>query len=595
MSNKKTITSEKLRESYLEFFEKRGHTRIGSSSLIPVNDASVLFTTAGMQPLVPYLLGEKHPAGKRLCNVQKCVRLGDIDSVGDDTHCTFFEMLGHWSLGDYFKETAIQNTFDFFTTVLEIKKEELAVTVFKGDKDAPFDQEAFDKWIQLGIKKDRIFKLEKEHNWWGAGESGPCGPDTEIFLVKDVKVNKKEDSPAYDTGKYVELGNNVFMEYFKDNKGNYTKLKQKNVDTGIGLERILCTLTGSVSVYETDLFKDAILFIKKNIKKKNLEQKQEQKAVRIIADHIRTATFIMGDEMGVVPSNVDRGYVVRRLIRRAIRYAKLLELEQNKLIDISSIFIKKYQKIYPELQKNEKFIKKELKKEIEKFEKTLANGLKEMEKVLKYAQNSVLNGKTAFRLYDTYGFPLEMTIEIAKEKGFDVDIKGYKEAEKKHHEKSKQGAKQKFKGGIANNTEKTANLHTATHLLLAALKNVLGEHVNQRGSNITEERLRFDFNFERAMTKEEITAVENFVNDAIRRDLKVECKEMDIKEAEKIGATGIFKSKYGDAVKVYKIGDVSLEICGGPHAKKTSDLGTFKIKKEQSSSAGVRRIRAILE
>lgn len=592
------LTSNELRDKYLKFFEKKGHKIIESASLIPVNDPSVLFTTAGMHPLVPYLLGEEHPYGKRLTDVQKCVRTGDIDEVGDSYHCTFFEMLGNWSLGDYFKQDSIKYSFEFLTKVLGIEKERIAVTVFAGDENAPRDDESAKRWKEMGLNDSQIFFLSKENNWWWAGQVGPCGPDTEIFYKTDKKYEEENNTPASDKGPYVEIWNNVFMEYFKNEDGSYTKLKQKNVDTGMGLERTLCILQNVDSVYDTDLFTDIIKEIEKLSCKKYKENKEDTRAMRIIADHIRTATFIMGDQRGVTPSNVDQGYVVRRLIRRAVRFSKLLGMQDGSLSIISNLFIEKYKLIYPELQEKRNIIINELELEISKFEKTIENGLKEIEKVLMYVQNYTLNGKTAFRLYDTFGFPLEMTIEIAKEKGYDVDIDGFNKAFKDHQEKSQKGAEQKFKGGLANTSQDTVALHTATHLLLAALKKVLGNDINQKGSNITEERLRFDFNFSRPMEKEEIKKVEDLVNEIISKNIPVICKEMKLEEAKKMGATGVFDNKYQDIVKVYQIGDFSLELCGGPHVRNTGDLGNigkFKIKKEQSSSSGVRRIKAVLE
>lgn len=591
----KPLKSYELREQYLNFFKEKGHSVISSASLIPENDPSVLFTTAGMHPLVPYLLGEKHPNGNRLTDVQKCVRTGDIDDVGDATHCTFFEMLGNWSLGDYFKKESITYSFEFLTKTLGIPVEKLAVSVFAGDQDAPRDEESAGVWHSLGIPKDKIFYLPKENNWWYAGATGPCGPDTEIFVDTGKEVCSEECSPACDCGKYVEIWNNVFMEFYRNERGEFENLKQKNVDTGMGLERTICMLNGYKSVYETDLFADVIELLESLSNKKYGENEDTTRAMRIIADHIRTATFILGDDIGIVPSNVDQGYILRRLIRRAYRFARLIDLDSIDLVKVSEKFIEKYKSVYLELERNKDKVLKELSVEIERFSKTLENGLKELEKVLKYVQGDTLNGKTAFRLYDTFGFPIEITEELAHEKGFKVDLEGYEKASREHQLKSQAGAEQKFKGGLADSGEATTNLHTATHIMLACLKKLLNDNdIHQKGSNITAERLRFDFNFDRPLTDEEKTTLESMVNEVIERKIDVICEEMTVEDAKNSGATGIFDSKYGERVKVYTIGDVSKEICGGPHAKNTGDLGKFVIKKEQSSSAGVRRIKAVL-
>lgn len=589
------ITSNELRKAFCDFYISKGHALIGSASLIPENDPTVLFTTAGMHPLVPYLQGEPHPLGKRLCSVQKCVRTGDIDEVGDKSHCTFFEMLGNWSLGDYGKEEAINYSYEFLTSVLKINPDNLAFTVFAGDENAPRDEEAIECWKSHGIKDEQIFALPKENNWWGpAGLTGPCGTDTEMFIDNGAEKCSDECSPACDCGKYLEIWNEVFMQYDKREDGKFLPLKQKNVDGGMGLERTLCILNGYKSVYDTDLFSGVIKLIESLSDKKYGEDEATDKAIRIIADHVRTVTFIMGDQKGVVPSNVDQGYVVRRLIRRAVRYASTLEMDSDNLVEISKAYIEQYKDIYPELVQNAEKVTTELKKEIDKFQKTLQQGLGELEKVLKFVKDGKLNGKTAFRLYDTFGFPIEMTVELAKEKGFTVDMEGYKQAEEKHKQASKAGAEQKFAGGLADNQETTTNLHTAAHLMLAGLRKLFGENTNQRGSNITAERLRFDFNLDRKMEADEIKKVEDYVNEAIQNKVPVVMEEMPIEKAREIGATGIFDNKYGDVVKVYTIGEYSKEICGGPHAKNTGDLGTFKIVKEQSSSSGVRRIKAIL-
>lgn len=592
----KKLTSEQLRSSYLEFFKERGHAIIPSASLIPENDPSVLFTTAGMHPLVPYLLGQKHPAGKRLTDVQKCVRTGDIDEVGDATHLTFFEMLGNWSLGDYFKEESIGFSFDFLTNVLEIPVEKIAVTVFAGDEDCPRDTFAASVWEKHGIAKDRIFYLPKKNNWWYAGATGPCGSDTEIFIDTGKPACSDHCDPSCDCGKWVEIWNNVFMEFNRNADGKFEPLKQKNVDTGMGLERTVCMINGLKSAYETDLFTDVIAKISEESGKKYGENEEDTRAIRIIADHIRTATFLIGDERGVVPSNVDQGYVLRRLIRRSVRFAKRIGFDSTKLVELAKIYIEKYKNVYPELEVNAAKIVDELTKEEERFSKTLENGLKEIEKVLKYVQGDKLNGKTAFRLYDTFGFPIEMTEEICRERGFGVDKEGYDKAFEEHQKKSQAGAEQKFKGGLADTSKRTTYLHTATHLLLGCLKKVLGrDDIQQKGSNITAERLRFDFNFDRPLTEEEKQAVEDAVNDAIKRDIPVVCEEMTVEQAREQNAVGVFGSRYGEMVKVYTIGDVDKEICGGPHAEHTGQLVHFRILKEQSSSAGVRRIKATID
>ena len=592
----KEIKSYELREKYLKFFESKGHKIIPSASLIPENDPSVLFTTAGMHPLVPYLLGQKHPQGKRLCDVQKCVRTGDIDEVGDATHCTFFEMLGNWSLGDYFRKESINFSFEFLTKVLEIPVERIAVTVFAGDEDCARDEEAADTWASLGIPRERIFYLPKANNWWYAGATGPCGSDTEIFIDTGKPACGEHCDPSCDCGKWVEIWNNVFMEFNRNADGKFEKLKQKNVDTGMGLERTICMLNGFKSVYETDLFAGTIAKISELAGKKYGEDEASTRAMRIIADHIRTATFLLGDENGIVPSNVDQGYVLRRLIRRSVRFARQLGIDGKSLVDIAKLYVEQYKGVYPELGINSEKIYDELDKEIEKFSKTLEDGIKQLDKVIQYLKGDTVNGKTAFRLYDTFGFPIEMTVEICKEKGLNVDIEGYKLAQEEHIKKSQQGAEQKFKGGLADSSEMTTFLHTATHLLLASLKKVLhDDNIQQKGSNITPERLRFDFNFPRPLTDEEKQAVEDAVNDAIKRDIPVVCMEMPIEEARAKNAVGVFGSRYGEIVKVYQIGDVDLQICGGPHAEHTGQLGHFKIEKEQSSSAGIRRIRATIQ
>lgn len=593
------LTSVELRKKWIEFFRERGHTPISSASLIPENDPTVLFTTAGMHPLVPYLLGQPHPEGKRLCDAQKCVRTGDIDDVGDSSHCTFFEMLGNWSLGDYFKKEMVPWSYEFLTEVLKISPDRLAVTVFEGDADCPRDDETAELWHKCGIKKENIFYLGKKHNWWGpAGQTGPCGPDTEMFFDTGKPKCCDACSPACDCGKYVEIWNDVFMQFNKNADGSFSPLKQKNVDTGMGLERVLMNVHGLKSVYDTDVFVPIVDGIKSRADSRVTDAPTDDdiRAVRVVADHIRTSTFILGDERGVVPSNVDQGYILRRLLRRAIRFGTTVGLKKGDYSQIADIVVGLYKDVYPELDAARDKIKSEIDAEEERFTKTLENGIKEFEKLCKFLQDKVIPGKSAFRLYDTYGFPLEMTVEMARERGFTVDVEGFEKKFEEHKNLSHAGAEQRFKGGLADTGELTARLHTATHLLHRALKTVLNdESVNQRGSNITPERLRFDFSFGRAMTPEEVKAVEDKVNAAIAADVPVVCEEMTVEQAKAAGAVGLFTSKYGEKVKVYTMGEFSKEICGGPHAARTGELGHFRIVKEQSSSAGVRRIKAVLE
>ncbi len=594
----KKLNSEQLRKLYLDFYNSKAHAVIESASLIPENDPTVLFTTAGMHPLVPYLLGEKHPAGKRLTDVQVCVRTGDIESVGDASHCTFFEMLGSWSLGDYFKHDAIAWSYELLLEKLEFDKDRFAVTVFAGDENCPRDDESAKRWEELGISKDKIFYLDKKHNWWGpAGMTGPCGPDTEMFIDTGKPKCSENCSPACDCGKYMEIGNDVFMQYFKNADGSFEPLKNKNVDQGMGLERMLCILNGYKSVFETDLFSFAIEKLEQLSGKRYGEDDDVTKAMRIIADHTRTSTFLLGDRNGVSPSNVDQGYVLRRLIRRAMRYCRAIGVDDGALAELARLYVDKYKNAYPYIKENEERIVLELNAERDKFAKTIEQGLKEFDKVLSHLPQgmTVFPGKTAFRLYDTFGFPIEMTEELAKEKGFVLDTEGYKKAFADHQALSKAGAEQKFKGGLADNGVQTARLHSATHLLNAALKTVLNDNsIQQKGSNITAERLRFDFNFPRPLTKEELERVEQLVNGEIAKDVPVKLEEMTVEQAKAAGAIGVFSSKYGEVVKVYTIG-FSKEICGGPHAATTGELGKFRIVKEQSSSAGVRRIKAVLE
>lgn len=609
------LTSKELRQKYLDFFQKHGHTVIPSASLIPENDPTVLFTTAGMHPLVPYLLGEKHPAGKRLTNVQKCIRTQDIDEVGDNRHQTFFEMMGNWSLGDYFKEEAIAMSWEFMTSpeYLNLDKNKLAVSVFEGDADAPFDNVAFDKWKSLGLPEERIAKLPKKNNWWGpAGITGPCGPDTEMFYWKgESEFPPVGSNPRTDEDNWLEIWNDVFMEYFKKEDGTFEPLQQKNVDTGMGMERTLVTLNNFNDVFEVDTFKSIIEKIESisgksyKVGDSSATAQNDIVSMRIVADHLRTATMIMGDDKGITPSNVDQGYIVRRLIRRAVRHGRLLDIENNFCTEIAKEVINIFADVYPEVKKNENFVITEMEKEEVKFRKTLEDGLKEFEKLLKGFQmaeaktgNKIteISGKQAFKLYDTYGFPLEITQELAKENNLTVDEKGFIEAFTKHQELSRAGAEQKFKGGLADTSEQSTKYHTATHLLLASLRHVLGADIVQKGSNITAERLRFDFNWSEKLTPEQIKAVEDLVNQKIGENIPVEMKEMPKNEAKDIVTVRSFDlDKYGDVVKVYKIGDFSTEFCGGPHVENTGVLGHFKIAKEEASSAGVRRIKAILE
>ncbi len=591
------ITSQYLRDKYLGFFKERGHAVIKSASLIPENDPSVLFTTAGMHPLIPYLLGQKHPNGTRLTDVQKCVRTGDIDDVGDDSHLTFFEMLGNWSLGDYFNRESIKWSYEFLTSpeYLGLDVNRLSVTVFAGDDDAARDEDSARVWQECGIPKERIYYMPKKNNWWIAGTTGPCGPDTEIFWDTGKPACGKDCNPSCDCGKYLEIWNNVFMQFNRQADGTYLPLVQKNVDTGMGLERTVCVLNGMKSVYDIDLFQGALEKIQQLSGKIYGTDDKTTKAMRVIADHVRTATFLLGDPVGVTPSNVDQGYVLRRLIRRAVRMANSLDMPKGSIAQIAEVYINVYKDAYTELTENASKIVDELNKEEEKFSKTLVSGEKEFLKVISHIQGSVVPGGTAFKLYDTFGFPVEMTIELAAENGFTVDVEGFKTKFAEHQAKSHAGSEQRFKGGMAEGGgQETTFLHTATHLLQAALRRVLGDEVKQKGSNITPERLRFDFSFGRPMTAEEIAETERLVNEAIARKLPITCEEMTVEEARKTGAIGLFGDRYGEVVKVYTMGDFSKEICGGPHADNTGDLAHFVITKEQSSSGGVRRIKAEL-
>ena len=578
-----------IRNKYLNFFKEHGHAVIPSASLIPENDPSVLFTTAGMQPLVPYLLGEKHPEGTRLTDYQKCLRTNDIDEVGDNRHLTYFEMLGNWSLGDYFKDESIKMSFEFLTKELNIPVEKLSVTCFAGDEDCPKDEVSANAWRKAGIPEDHIYFYGKDDNWWIAGEEGPCGPDTEMFYDTGKPACGPDCQPSCDCGKYVEIWNNVFMEYFKDSNGNYSKLKQRNVDTGLGLERMTMLLQGKETPFDTEIFEPVMKQIEKIQKVDNIQSR------RIIAEHLRASIMVTSD--GGRPSNIDRGYILRRLIRRMIRHMNKLGIDLSELANLIDLNIDTLNELYPELEKNRETIKSVIIEEKDKFVKTIAHGEREFNKEiqkLKEQGKNEISGEVAFKLYDTYGFPPEVTQELAEENGMTIDLKKFDELFKAHQEKSKMGSDQKFKGGLAEQNEKTIAYHTATHLLHQALRTVLGDHVKQSGSNITEERLRFDFTHPQKMTKEEIQKVEDLVNEQIKRDLPVTCEEMSYEDAKNSGAIGLFTDKYGDRVKVYTIGDFSKEICGGPHVTHTGDMGTFKIKKEESSSSGVRRIKAVL-
>ncbi len=587
-----------LRKKYIDFFVSHGHRHIPSASLIPENDPTVLFTTAGMHPLVPYLLGENHPEGKRLVNWQKCIRTGDIDDVGDASHLTCFEMLGNWSLGDYFKKEAVQMSFEFLTKHLGFAIDNLHVTVFEGDNDAPRDEESAGYWLELGIIREHIHYKPKKDNWWGpAGKTGPCGPDTEMFIDTGIPRCSAECGPGCGCGKYFEIWNDVFMQYNKNEDGTYTPLDQKNVDTGMGIERTCAMLQGKKNVYETESFTPIISKIEELSGKKYNESEETTKAMRIISDHIRASVFILGDERGVSPSNLGAGYVLRRLIRRAIRYGKKLNIQTPFLSKIAGVVVVLMNKFYPELKQNEKKIYAELDKEELKFEDTIQSGMHELEKIttkLEENKQNNISGRVAFKLYDTYGFPMEFTREIAREKGFTLDEEGFNREFEKHRELSKSAQTQSFKGGLADHSEDTTRLHTATHLLHKALKIVLGDHVNQKGSNITVERLRFDFTHPDKISDADLKKVEDIVNEQIAKKLDVTMDVMSLEDAKKSGAIALFGEKYNTKVKVYTIGDFSKEVCGGPHVSNTGELGKFKIVKEQSSSAGVRRIKAIL-
>ena len=584
-----------LKNTYLKFFEEKGHKIIPSAPIIPENDPTCLFNTAGMQPLVPYLKGAPHPEGTRLADVQKCFRTNDLDSIGDKTHHTFFEMLGNWSLGDYFKKESITWSFELLTKRLNIPVEKLAVTVFRGNDIVPADNESAEIWESLGVNKNRIAFLGEENNWWPNMElTGPCGPDTEIFYWRSDEPVPEVFDPEDET--WVEIWNNVFMQYNHEADGTFKPLANKNVDTGLGVERVTAILEGQTDNYKSSVWKDVIAKIEE-ISGKSYDDEKYVKAMRIIADHMRAVVIISGDDAGIKPSNTDQGYILRRLIRRIIRYAKTLEIDINSSWekDLANLIIDQYAPFYAELERNRNVILEVLENEKVKFNRTLEKGLREFEKIVSHLQGDLIDKENAFKLYDTYGFPIELTVELAGERNLKVDTKGFEEKFAEHQAKSRAGATEKFKGGLASTGEMETKYHTATHLLNAALKQVLGSHVHQKGSNITAERMRFDFSHDAKMTDEQKQKAEALVNEYIKMAIPVERMEMKKEEALALGAEAMFIEKYGEVVTVYKIGDISIELCGGPHVENTAELGTFKIKKEESSSAGVRRIKAILQ
>ena len=591
------MNSKELRKAWIDFYERNGHVNIGAASLIGDGTTGVLFNVAGMQPLMPYLLGKQHPMGKRLCNIQGCIRTNDIESVGDSSHVTFFEMMGSWSLGDYFKEERTKWTYELLTDVFELPIERLATTVFEGDETAPRDEETAKLKEMVGFLPENIFYLPKSENWWEL-DRGPCGPDSEIFYITDTKPCGPNCTPACDCGHYVEIGNDVFMQYEKVADDKYVLLSKKNVDTGWGFERILAFLNETGDVYLTDLFKNAIEILEEASGKRYKEEEKSTISMRIIADHIRTSVMLLGDTNHLVPSNVGAGYILRRLIRRAVRHARNLNISTKVFEELAINFIDNvYGEFYPNLVQSKDFILAELNKEISKFEKTINLGMKEFDKVILRLSDKGLNtidGESSFKLYDTYGFPIELTQELAEDKGFTVDMNGFEEKFREHQEKSRTVDTGKFKGGLESAGEMETKYHTATHLLNAALKRVIGPEVHQRGSNITAERMRFDFSCDHKLSEEEKKKTEDLVNEWIKQDLKVSYETMSKNDALKSGAECMFIEKYPDEVKVYSIGDVSKELCGGPHVEHTGVLGHFKIKKEESSSAGVRRIKAIL-
>lgn len=585
------MKSSELRSKYFEFYKSKAHALIPSAPLLPENDPTVLFTTAGMHPLVPYLMGEPHPAGKRLVNAQKCIRTGDIDEVGDDWHCTFFEMLGDWSLGDYFKTEAITWTYEFLTKVLPFKPEQLASTVFAGEEGIPFDEVSYNTWLKLGIPKERVFKLGREDNFWGpVGGAGPCGPDSETFFITrdHCTLKNPECSPACKCGRYVEICNNVFMEYEKKQDGSLLKLPKPNVDFGMGLLRVCSILSGARSVYESDIYTPAMNYLAEAAA--SLDQREK----RIVADHIMAAMFAIGD--GVLPNNVGSGYIVRRILRRAFRLANKAGMEPHFIDHLVDRYATVFGGHYPEIDQKRNAIVGAMREEEEKFGKALGQGVKHLEKELARMApgEKVIDGKLVFSMFETYGFPLEVTQEIASERGLTVDTKAFDQAFEEHQAKSRMAGEKLFKGGLADTSEESTKLHTATHLLHEALRRVLGPHVEQKGSNITPERLRFDFSHPDKMTPEQIKAVEDMVNEQIRRGMEIKLEDMTLEEAKAKGAIGLFEDKYGARINVYFMGDFSKEVCGGPHVKNTKDLGAFKIQKEEASSRGVRRIKAVV-
>ena len=593
------MTGDELRCLFLNFFAERGHAIIPSAPLVPENDPTALFISAGMHPLVPFLLGESHPDGRRLASVQKCLRTDDIEEVGDISHNTFFEMLGFWSLGDYWKQDSMRWTMEWFTRVLGLEQERISVTVFAGDSDAPRDDEAVQIWLELGIPQERIYYLPKKDNWWGpAGTTGPCGPDSELFYDTGRTKHGAGCQPGCGCGKYIEIGNNVFLQYNKTAEGRYDPLKQRNIDVGIGLERTLCVLQGTSDVYTTDLFMPIVQRIselRERQKSKALSSEQEHKLLRIVTDHLRAATFIIAD--GVVPSNVEQGYVCRRLIRRAVRCGHELSMPRNFTAEVAQAVIARYGSVYPELEERRATILNELTREEERFGQTLARGLREFQKLveeLRQRGETILAGESIFRLFDTFGFPPTLTAELAREQGLSTDLDGFDLLYKQHQERSRQANQRKFAGGLADHSERTTQLHTATHLLNQALRDVLGAHVRQMGSNITQERLRFDFSHPRKLTSEEIRRVEEIVNQQIQRDLQTTVEVMPLQQALDQGALAFFGDRYGDLVKVYKIGDYSMEVCGGPHVQHTGGMGRFHIIKAETIGQGVQRVRADL-
>ncbi len=600
------MTGDELRQSFLNFFAERGHAIIPSAPLVPENDPTALFISAGMHPLVPYLLGESHPEGRRLANVQKCLRTDDIDEVGDISHNTFFEMLGFWSLGDYWKRDSLRWTLEWFTRVLGLEQERISVTVFAGDSDAPRDDEAVRVWLELGIPQERIYYLPKKDNWWGpAGKTGPCGPDSELFYDTGRPEHGSDCLPGCNCGKYIEIGNNVFMQYNKTAEGRFEPLKQRNIDVGLGLERTLYIVQGTEDIYTTDLFASIVQSIrelrehrehrKRQGGKTALSSEQEQRLIRIVADHVRAATFIIAD--GVLPGNVEQGYICRRLVRRAVRCGHELGMPGIFTAEVAQAVIARFGPSYPELEQRQATILNELTREEERFGKTLARGLREFQKLeegLRQRGEGVLAGKAVFRLFDTFGFPPTLTAELAQERGLSADLDGFNTLFKQHQERSRQANQRRFAGGLADHSERTTQLHTATHLLHQALRDVLGTHVHQVGSNITPERLRFDFSHPNKLTTEEIRRIEEIVNQQIQRDLQTTMEVMPLQQALDLGALAFFGERYGDLVKVYKIGDYSMEVCGGPHVQHTGDMGRFRITKTENIGQGIQRVRANL-